>query len=85
MTAPIGTTGVPAFLSALDYARAGIDKGVQSFDQVAQSVAGAVAHPAALSAGNEVAAFNAQAQIAASAKVFQTGDEILGTLLNLRA
>lgn len=76
MTAPIGSTSIPAYLSALDYAREGIDNGVQSFDRVAQKVAGATGNPAAISADN---------QVSAAAKVFRTGDEILGTLLNLRA
>ena len=85
MTAPIGSTSIPAYLSALDYAREGIDNGMQSFDRVAQKVAGATGNPAAISADNQVAALNARNQVAAAAKVFRTGDEILGTLLNLRA
>jgi len=85
MPNPIGTSGVPGFLSALDYARDGIDKGVESFDQVAQAVAGAVSNPLAVSAQNQVNAIAARNQVAASAKAFETGDQILGTLLNLRA
>lgn len=85
MSSSIGTTGIPAFLNALDYAREGIDKGVQSFDQVAQRVAGAAGDPSAVSAQSQIDAIGARNQVAASAKVFQTGDEVLGTLLNLRA
>ena len=85
MTALIGSTSIPAYLSALDYAREGIDNGVRSFDQVAQKVAGATGYPAAISADNQVAALNALNQFAAATNVFKTGDEILGTLLNLRA
>ena len=85
MPTVLGTTGIPAFLNALDYAREGIEKGEQSFAQVAQTVAGAVDNPAAISARNQVDAISARNQVAAAAKVFQTGDEVLGTLLNLRA
>jgi hypothetical protein len=85
MAAAIGTQGIQAFLSALDYARAGIRQGVASYEQVAASVAGAVAHPVAISAENEVAAVNARSQVTASAKVFATADQLLGTILDLRA
>lgn len=85
MAAAINPPALPAFLSALDYAREGIDRGVASFDQVAQSVAGAVANPAALSAANEAAALTARNQVAAAARVFETGDQLLGTILDLRA
>lgn len=84
MTAAIGTQGIPAFLNALDYARAGIGRGTAAYEQVAAQVAGAVAHPAALSARNEVAALNARNQVAASARVFATASQLLGTLLDLR-
>jgi hypothetical protein len=85
MTTAIGTAAIPAFLSALDYARQGIDQGVQSYEQVAQSVAGAIANPAAISAQNEVAALGARNQVAASARVFATADQFLGTILDLKA
>ncbi len=81
----IGTPALPAFLNALDYAREGIDRGVQSFDRVAQSVAGAAGNPAALSAAHEAEALTALNQVAASARVFETGDQLLGTILDLRA
>jgi hypothetical protein len=85
MTAAIGTQGIPAFLSALNYARAGIQQGVASYERVAASVAGAVAHPAAVSAENEVAALSARNAVAANAKVFATAEQLLGTILDLRA
>ena len=85
MPTVIGTATIPEFLSALDYAREGIDRGVQSYEQVAQSVAGAVANPSAISARNEVAAMNARLQVAAAAKVFEASDQLLGTILDLKA
>ena len=85
MPTPIGTPAIPAFLSAHDYAREGMDKGMASFDQVAQAVAGAAGNPAALSAANEAQALTARNQVAAAARVFETGDELLGTILDLRA
>jgi hypothetical protein len=85
MTAAIGSQGIPAFLNALDYARAGVQRGVALYEQVAQQVAGAVANPAAISARNEVAALSASEQVAASVRVFETGDQLLGTMLDLRA
>ena len=85
MPTPIGTPAIPAFLSALDYAREGMDNGIASFDRVAQAVAGAVGNPAALSAANEAQALTARNQVAAAARVFETGDQLLGTILDLRA
>ena len=85
MPTPIGTPAIPAFLSALDYAREGMDNGIASFEQVAQAVAGAVGNPAALSAANEAQALTARNQVAAAARVFETGDQLLGTILDLRA
>ena len=52
---------------------------------MAQSVAGAIANPAAISAQNEVAAMTARNQVAAAARVFETGDQLLGTILDLKA
>ena len=85
MTAALGTQTIPAFLSALDYARAGMQRGVCAYEQVAAQVAGAVAHPATLSARNEVAALDARDQVVASARVFESGNQLLGTILDLRA
>jgi len=85
MTATIAPGAVTGFLSALDYAREGMQRGVASFEEVAASVAGAVANPAAISARNEVAALSARNQVAANARVFETGNQLLGTLLDLRA
>ena len=84
MTAAVSATAISAFLSALDYAREEIDKGVLSFDGVAQKVAGAAGNPAAITARNQVAALEARTQVTAAAKVLRTGDEMLGTLLDLR-
>ena len=80
-----GATAFPGILSSLDYAREGIDRGVASFEEVAQAVAGGVSNPLAVSAGNQVNALLARTQVAASAKAFETGDQVLGTLLDLRA
>jgi hypothetical protein len=85
MATAIGTAAIPAFLSALDYARQGIEQGVQSYEQVAQSVAGAIANPSAISAQNEVAAMTARNQVAAAARVFEASDQLLGTILDLKA
>lgn len=85
MPTAIGTAAIPAVLSALDYARDGIEKGAASFDRVAQAVAGAAGSPAALSAAHEAEAPTARNQVAAAARVFETGDRLLGTILDLRA
>ncbi|GEM_PF-3636044 len=85
MSNALATQAIPAFLSALDYAREGMQRGVASYEQVAASVAGAVANPAAVSAENEVAALSARNLVAASARAFEASDQLLGTILDLRA
>ncbi len=65
-------------------ARQGIDTGLRAMDSAAQAVAsdgirGQVA------ATNAVNALEARNQVAFSARVFQTADQMLGTLLDLRA
>lgn len=79
-----GPASVPDFLSALGLARQGIDAGVRSFDEVAQAVAqdGAQGRVSATSA---VDALQARNQVAASARLFASADQMLGTLLDIRA
>jgi hypothetical protein len=65
-------------------ARQGIDTGLRAMDNAAQAVASDGAR-GQLSATNTVDALEARTQVAASARLFQTADQMLGTLLDLRA
>jgi hypothetical protein len=79
------TAALPAFLDALDYARAGIDRGVRSFSQIAQAVADGIASGEEPAAASRVGALVARNQVAASARVLASDEQLVGTLLDLRA
>jgi hypothetical protein len=72
---PAGTFGL---------ASQGIDTGLRAMDSAAQAVASDGTH-GQVSATNTVNALEARTQVAASARLFQTADQMLGTLLDLRA
>jgi hypothetical protein len=73
-----------SFLDALGAARAAIDTGVRTFAVAAQTVADAGTR-GALPASGLVAGVEARNEVAAAARVFGTADQMLGTLLDLRA
>ena len=79
-----GSPGVPQFLDALSLARQGVDAGVRSFDEVAQTVASDGAR-GQVSATSAVDALVARNQVQASARLFSVADQMLGTLLDIRA
>ncbi len=76
---------VPVFPTALDSARQGIEKGVRSFNQAAQAVASESGQGNGVNPSNLLAGIEARNDVAASAKVFKAADQMIGTLLNLRA
>ena len=80
------TATVPAanFLDALSAAREGIDSGLKSFDAVAQSVA-SNGDRGLVAAADMVGALEAKNQVALSARLYQSADQMLGTILDLRA
>jgi len=78
------SSGSANYLDTLNRARQGIDAGVQSFDVAAQAVAADGAR-GQVSAANSVDALEARNQVSASARLFQAADQMLGTLLDLRA
>jgi len=84
--APVtGISSIPSFLSAIDSARQGIQNGVRSFDEVAASVASPATAEQGPSASDAVNAITARNQVAVSARVFAAADQMLGTILNLKA
>jgi hypothetical protein len=85
MAAVNGSAAIPAFLGALDYARQGIDNGLQAYAATAQAVANELVSGAAPAAASLVGAVAARDQVMAAARVFETGVQLLGTLLDLRA
>ena len=78
-------SGVPAFLSAIDSARQGIDSGLQTFAAAAQAVAAGTVQGTGAAPAAVVDQLVARQQVEAAAKVFSTADQMVGTLLNLRA
>lgn len=85
MTLLAGPTPLNAFLSALDYARQGIDRGLQQQAGAAQQIASASARREAPSVEPLVQMLEARQQVAASAKVAESVDRVLGSLLNVKA
>lgn len=85
MTAVTGPTSLNAFLSALDYARQGIDRGLQQQSEAAQQVASAATRREAPGPEPIVRMLEARQQVAASAKVVESVDRVLGSLLNVKA
>lgn len=80
-----GSAPLNAFISALDYARAGVERGMQSYADAAAQVAGATGRGEVPPAGAVVQAVEARLQVAASAKVMRHADRALGALLDVRA
>jgi hypothetical protein len=78
------SAGAANYLDALNRARDGVDRGVRSFDVAAQAVASDGAR-GQVSATHSVDAVEACNQVALSARLFQTADQMLGTLLDIRA
>jgi hypothetical protein len=78
------STAAANYLDALSRAREGIDNGVRAFDAAAQAVASDGTR-GQVSATNTVDAIEARNQVAASARLFQVADQLLGTLLDTRA
>ena len=85
MSTITGPAPLSAFISALDYARAGVERGVQSYADAAQQVAGATGRGEFPPAGAVVRAVEARLQVAAAAKVIAHADRALGALLDVRA
>jgi hypothetical protein len=79
-----GTAPVPNFLNALGLARQGIDHGLRSFDAIAQAVA-ADGTRGQVAARHVVDALVARDQVAFAARLMTTADQMLGTLLDVRA
>ena len=78
------SSGAPTYPDALSRGRAGVDAGVQSFDAAAQAVASDGAR-GRVSATHLVDALEARNQVAYSARLLKTADQMIGTLLDLRA
>lgn len=85
MSAVTGPVTLNAFLSALDYARQGIDRGLQQQSEAAQQIATAPVRHEAPSADSIVKMLEARQQVAASAKVVESVDRVLGSILNVKA
>ncbi|MFO0336253.1 MAG: hypothetical protein ACK53C_14770 [Pseudomonadota bacterium] len=80
-----GPVPLAAFVAALDYARAGVDRGLHSYADAAPQVAGATARGEFPPVGAVVQAVEARVQVAASAKMIRAADRALGALLDVRA
>lgn len=85
MTALTGPTPLNAFLSALDFARQGIDRGLQQQSAAAQEIASASVRREAPGVEPLVQMLEARQQVAASAKVVESVDRVLGSILNVKA
>lgn len=70
--------------SALQTAAQGMQRGIARAATAAQDVAAAGAEPADLAAA-AVEMRKARAEVAANARVLRTADDVLGTLIDLRA
>jgi len=78
------SNGAPNYPDTRSRARAGVDAGVQSFDAAAQAVASDGTR-GQVSATHLVDALAARNQVAYSARLLRTADQMIGTLLDLRA
>lgn len=85
MTPVTGPTTLNAFLSALAYARQGIDRGLQQQASAAQQIASAPVRREASGPEPIVRLLEARQQVAASAKVVESVDRVLGSILNVKA
>ena len=89
MLPPMTTVGTPgpatALLGAIQYAREGIERGVQTYEQATQQIAGATAAGELPPAAATVGLLEARLQVAAAAKVLERLDRGLGSLLDVRA
>jgi hypothetical protein len=79
-----GSAAAASFLNTLGLARQGIDNGRRSFDAVAQAVASDGTR-GQLSARHAVDAIAARDQVVFAARLMTAADQMLGTLLNVRA
>ena len=78
------SAGAANYLDALNRAREGVENGVRAFDVAAQAVASDGAR-GQVAPTNTVDAIEARNQVSASARLFQAADQMLGTLLDIRA
>ena len=83
MAAVAGRGSIPPLLSALVSACRRIDAGRQFFDQVAAALGSQ--RPSGVSANAAVGALLARTPVSAAARAFEASDQLLGTLLDLRA
>jgi hypothetical protein len=85
MSSITSPTALNAFLGALDYARQGIDRGVQQQVDAAQQIATAPVRREAPGPEAVVKLLEARQQVAAAAKVVESVDRVLGAILNVKA
>jgi hypothetical protein len=89
MLPPMTSVGTPsptsALLGAIQYAREGNQRGVQTYEQAAQRIAGATAAGDFPPPDAAVGLLEARLQVAAAAKVLERLDRGLGSLLAVRA
>ena len=84
MSPVYGNAAAASFLNTLGLARQGIDNGLRSFDAVAQAVA-SDGMRGQVSARHAVDAIAARDQVVFAARLMTAADQMLGTLLNVRA
>jgi hypothetical protein len=81
----VATTGpATALLGAIQYAREGIERGMTSYEQVAQQIAGSAATGDLPPPTTAVGLLEARLQVAAAAKVLDRVNRGLGSLLDVR-
>jgi hypothetical protein len=85
MTSVTAPTPAASLLGAIQYAREGIARGVQGYEQAAQQVASATAAGGTAPVPATVGLLEARLQVAAAAKVLERADRGLGSLLDVRA
>ncbi len=81
---PVNLNAVGRYPDAFGSARQGVDRGLAAADQAAQAVASDGSH-GVVSARNTTDALTARNEVAASVRVLETADQMLGTLLDVRA
>jgi hypothetical protein len=85
MSTVTGPGSVAALLGALDYAREGIERGLDTYARAAEHVAGTAAAGDVPAVHALVTLREARLQVAAAAKVLERLDRGLGSLLDVRA
>jgi hypothetical protein len=85
MTSIASTGPANALLGAIDYARQGIERGLDGYAAAAQSIAEATGSGDLPPVEALVGLGEARLQVAAAAKVLERIDRGLGTLLDVRA